>query len=227
MKDELNLRFNSFFLHSIVHPFINEKANEKADETQVVDIPQNQIDEVELAQFIQYLCQPQKSFYQQVLSLRLPYVDEVDEDDEPFSLDHLTRYGYLDEFLQSKLTESRKKNSFIYLGRLLPQKGIEEMLRFFEKNKHYTLSIIGQGKLSSKVSQASQKNSNITYKPFIANIGKVINEIGTHEFMLLNSKKTKKWEELFGLVVIEAMSQGTIPVAADHSGPKEIINNSF
>ncbi|MEX2349697.1 MAG: glycosyltransferase, partial [Flavobacteriaceae bacterium] len=37
------------------------------------------------------------------------------------------------------------------------------------------------------------------------------------------SKRTSKWEELFGLVIIESMSQGVIPVSSSHSGPKEII----
>ena len=41
--------------------------------------------------------------------------------------------------------------------------------------------------------------------------------------MVLNSKRTQHWEELFGLVIIESMSQGLIPIASSHTGPSEII----
>ena len=45
--------------------------------------------------------------------------------------------------------------------------------------------------------------------------------------MVLNSKRTHKWEELFGIAIIEAMSQGVIPIATNHSGPKEIIKEDI
>lgn len=45
-------------------------------------------------------------------------------------------------------------------------------------------------------------------------------------YFILNSKRTKEWEELFGQVLIESMSCGCVPIAVEHSGPKEIIKHN-
>lgn len=126
-------------------------------------------------------------------------------------------------FMNANLDLLRSKNSFIYIGRLVPQKGIEEVLDFFAKHKECTLTLIGNGKLKKSVETAAANSSNITYKSYISNANDLTKEIQSNQFMVLNSKTTEKWEELFGLAIIESMSQGTIPVSSSHSGPKEII----
>ncbi len=129
-------------------------------------------------------------------------------------------------FLNVETNMNRAPNSFIYLGRLVPQKGIEEILAFFKENKNCQLTIVGNGKQKVLVEQAAKEHKNISYLAFTSNSNEIVKQIRSHEFMLLNSKATHKWEELFGLVVIESMSQGTIPVATSHSGPKEILTNN-
>ncbi|SFD13454.1 exodeoxyribonuclease V subunit gamma [Pseudoalteromonas denitrificans] len=61
--------------------------------------------EIEIDSFISALCQPQKRFYQSSLALKLPQGEDINKDEEPFSLDHLQRYFYLDEFLTKALKE--------------------------------------------------------------------------------------------------------------------------
>ncbi len=124
-----------------------------------------------------------------------------------------------------KSAQSKIPKSFIYIGRMLPEKGIEELIGFFAaaENKALQLSLIGSGKLENLAEEAAKKNANISFTSHIADKDKLIELLGKHEFLLLNSKKTRKWEELFGMVLIEAMAQGVIPIAANHSGPKEII----
>ncbi|WP_157841051.1 glycosyltransferase [Neotamlana nanhaiensis] len=119
----------------------------------------------------------------------------------------------------------RKKNSFIYVGRLLPQKGVEEILEYFKNNQNATLTIIGDGKSKELVLKYANKCKNINYKEPICNTDALINNYKSHEYFILNSKKTKTWEELFGIVLIESMALGLIPIATNHSGPSEIISN--
>lgn len=121
---------------------------------------------------------------------------------------------------------SRKPNSFIYVGRLLPQKGILEMLDFFKTNNKATLTIVGDGKEKETVLKYAKTYNNIIFLEPIYDKIKLINVYKKHQFLILNSKKTKNWEELFGMIIIEAMSLGLIPIASNHSGPKEIISKN-
>jgi len=43
--------------------------------------------------------------------------------------------------------------------------------------------------------------------------------------LILPSRKFKNWEELFGIVIIEAMATGIPVIASNCIGPKEIIEN--
>ena len=117
----------------------------------------------------------------------------------------------------------KKKDSFLYVGRLTPEKGIEEILTFFKKHPELNLSIVGDGKLEENIKQAAEKSANIIFHYKIENKEKLAQLFSSHQYFLLNSKKTTKWEELFGIVLIEAMAQKVIPIASNHSGPKEII----
>jgi glycosyltransferase involved in cell wall biosynthesis len=122
---------------------------------------------------------------------------------------------------------SRIPKSFMYVGRLTQDKGIDELLDFAINNPSATLTLIGDGKKKEKIIEHSKAHTNILYKEFITNKGALKGEFAKHQFLLLNSKRTTSWEELFGLILIEAMSQGTIPIAPKHSGPKEIIATDF
>lgn len=133
-------------------------------------------------------------------------------------VNHCLHKAFLEEY-----ETKRKENSFLYVGRLTPEKGIEEILKFFSKNEQLTLSIVGEGKLHETVTKAASENTNIKFLTKITNQTKLAQVFSAHQFLLLNSKKVPNWEELFGMVLIEAMSQGTIPIASNHSGPKEII----
>jgi len=79
-------------------------------------VPEN---EIELESFISALCQPQKRFYQSSLALKLPQGDDINKDEEPFTLDHLERYFYLDEFLTKALKgENTSQNQILQRGNL-------------------------------------------------------------------------------------------------------------
>lgn len=125
--------------------------------------------------------------------------------------------------------KKKRPNSFIYVGRLLSQKGILEILNYFKLNKNATLTIVGNGDKEETVLKYAETYKNITYLNSIYNKTKLIDVYNDHEYFILNSKKTKTWEELFGIVIIESLALGIIPIASSHSGPKEIIskNNGY
>lgn len=136
-------------------------------------------------------------------------------------------YHSLHPAYTTHVSVKRIPNSFIYLGRLTDDKGISELLGFFSINKTCTFSIVGEGKDGDLVKDYASRFSNIHFEGYVSNKKDLIDLIATHQYLILNSKRTPKWEELFGLIIIEAMSQGTLPVAPTHSGPKEIINSQY
>ncbi len=112
---------------------------------------------------------------------------------------------------------------FIYAGRVIKEKGIEELLEIFSKREEKLL-IVGEGELINLVIEYSKKFPNIFYKQKVEKI-KLATLFNRAKFIVLNSKKTEYWEELFGMVLIEAMGCGCIPVSVKHPGPLEIIDS--
>ena len=115
--------------------------------------------------------------------------------------------------------------NFIYVGRLEKEKGIEEILEYFSQNSEIKLTIVGNGRLKSIVEEYNKKYTNINYIGYIKNEKELAFLYQKHTFLILNSKKTETWEELFGMVIIEAMACGVIPLTTNHKGPLEIIEN--
>ncbi|MFR9641056.1 MAG: glycosyltransferase family 4 protein [Rikenellaceae bacterium] len=121
-----------------------------------------------------------------------------------------------------------KTLDFIYVGRLVPEKGIIELLDVFKKHKNWNITIIGNGALSLMVDEISKNHDNISYLGYVHSFEVLVDHYKNHSFVILNSQHIagSHWEELFGLTLIEGMACGCVPIATDHPGPKEIIINN-
>ena len=118
-----------------------------------------------------------------------------------------------------------KDSSFVYAGRLVEFKGIRELLDIFSSRPEATLTIAGSGPLEGEVREYAAKNPNIIYKGYIRGFENMIPLYRQASFLVLNSKKTATWEELFGMTLFEGMACGCVPLASDHIGPREIITD--
>lgn len=117
------------------------------------------------------------------------------------------------------------RSKFIYVGRMDWDKGIVEICEYFEKHPELSVVLIGDGDNLSYIKDMSKKNANVNYVGFVKGIEKLKSYYNDAAYFILNSKRTKEWEELFGQVLIESMACGCVPVAVNHSGPCEIISN--
>lgn len=117
-------------------------------------------------------------------------------------------------------------NSYIYVGRMDWDKGIKEICEYFAIHTDRNISMIGDGENLAYVKNMALKYANIHYEGYIKGILKLKPHYQKSAYFILNSKKTQEWEELFGQVLIESMSCGCVPIAVNHSGPKEIICNN-
>ena len=84
---------------------------------------------------------------------------------------------------------------------------------------------VGKGIPSSSfLSVIIKEHRNIKYLGYLEKEPlKVV--LSKSNFLILPSLKTNYWEELFGMSIVEAMSQGVIPICTNHTGPKSIITD--
>lgn len=129
----------------------------------------------------------------------------------------------------NEIIEARKYNDhnfkFIYAGRLTESKGIFELIEIFKELPQCEFTIVGNGELKDSIIDICKSYKNIKYLGYIKGLKNLIPIYKSHSFLLLNSKRTESWEELFGITIIEGMACGLIPITTDHSGPNEIITN--
>lgn len=120
-----------------------------------------------------------------------------------------------------------KNNHYLSVGELSYRKGTEELLSFFSGHPEITLTLVGNGDLTKTVQEYSKIFKNIQYRGFISDWPTLEACYKSHSFLILNSHRTNQWEELFGMVLIEGMACGCVPLATAHSGPKEIIKSNY
>lgn len=133
-----------------------------------------------------------------------------------------------------KPTSRKKKQrlTILFVGRLIKEKGILDLLQSFfylkkEGFKDLKLEIVGEGTLEKEIKRKIKffglsNKIKITSKDY-KDMPLVYQNA---DIFVLPSKKTKTWEEQYGMVLIEAMASG-LPIIASKSGAiPEIIDST-
>ena len=134
----------------------------------------------------------------------------------------------VDTNIFSPLTHKpHKKLKVLFVGRIDKNKGIHYLLDAISKldQSKFEFTLVGKGSLESEVISAS-KEYPIKYLGYIHNKKQLAKVYSSSDIFILPSYKTKSWEELFGIVLIEAMSSGLVCVTTDCVGQREIIDNN-
>ena len=116
-----------------------------------------------------------------------------------------------------------KKVRILFVGRLIKEKGINlvlELSEYFKEKAEFV--IIGDGPEKEKV----KNNKFIKYLGSINNESKLAFQNGISDISINTSYKIDKWEEWFGLTVIEAMSSGLPVISSNCIGPRQIISDN-
>lgn len=136
------------------------------------------------------------------------------------------RAYYIPHSVDTSLFKPNKKNNkkpvVLTVGRLTEAKGIKPILKLANMFKDKAEFVIaGSGPLEQEI----KNNKNVRFLGAI-DYGKKLAEVYNNaDIFILNSYKTKDWEEIFGRVLIEAMSSGLAIISTDCIGPKEIIRD--
>jgi glycosyltransferase involved in cell wall biosynthesis len=129
----------------------------------------------------------------------------------------------------------RRDKDFVFLGRLVSDKGADLALKAFEKvlrftavdngrHKPVTLTIIGDGPdMNSLKALATRLKvaDNVTFTGSLTG-QRLVTALNQHKFMIVPSM----WKEPFGNVALEGMACGCLPIVADGGGLPDAIGNA-
>lgn len=117
---------------------------------------------------------------------------------------------------------------FLYTGRLVPEKGIKELICAFNEiqDKHYKLLIIGsvsygktqKNSFTDTLVQLSKKNKNIIYTGYVS-----YKEMPFYYHLANYGVVPSLWEEPFALTVIEHLASGHPLVVANSGAIPELV----
>lgn len=111
----------------------------------------------------------------------------------------------------------------LYVGEVSPKKGIpvlREMMRDLA-GQGVELTIVGTGALAGELTRSPQ--GGVTYLGAIRDRTELARIMAAQDVLVLPSQRMGGWEELFGIVVIEALAAGLAVLASDHVGPAGIL----
>lgn len=136
--------------------------------------------------------------------------------------------AYKDNLFKIKENVIRKKQ-FVFLGRLVSDKGVAIAIKALSKinefnQNSYTLSIIGKGEEETKLKEIVQI---LELKDKVSFLGSMegealVNTLNQHEFILVPSV----WEEPFGIVALEGMACGCVPIVSDGGGLPDAVGKA-
>lgn len=111
----------------------------------------------------------------------------------------------------------------LFVGELSRKKGIYRLLRIMRhlSDVPVELTIVGDGPLRSVCADAATA-SNVRFLGPIRNRSQLAAEMASHDVLVLLSVRERRWQELFGIVVTEALAAGLGVIATEHVGPASI-----
>jgi glycosyltransferase involved in cell wall biosynthesis len=116
----------------------------------------------------------------------------------------------------------------VYVGRLIPEKGIgiiTDLIHHLKDETNLEWWFVGDGPLKQDIQELASGSDRVKYFGQIKNPKELAKIYNQSNILLLPSLKNKNWEELFGIVLIEAMACGAVPVTTESIGPKTIISH--
>lgn len=122
----------------------------------------------------------------------------------------------------ARAERTSNKLKLLYVGEISEKKGIKVLLNILQEfdSNEISLTVVGNGPLVTLVKESPDY---VTYLGPIYDRQKLAAVMAEHDVLMLLSQKTPTWEELFGIVIVEAIAAGCAVIASDHIGPRGIL----
>ena len=115
----------------------------------------------------------------------------------------------------------------LFLGELSEKKGLLDLVRVMEilQGQPIVVDLVGDGPLRAVAEELAKRpgcvcHGHIRDRKALARI------VANCQMLVSPAIRTGRWEELFGISIIEAMASGLPCIASDHIGPRSIITNN-
>ena len=123
-----------------------------------------------------------------------------------------------------KTLRKDREDTVLFMGRLLPEKGIKEMLAakkiLDKKGKKYKWIFVGSGEMQEYIK--NNQGDNCELIPWIPR-EEVPSYLNRAKVFLYPSLQTPHWEEQFGYLMAESIACGTPVISTPNTGAKEIL----
>lgn len=112
----------------------------------------------------------------------------------------------------------------VFAGRLDDSKGAADVVELARRLPSVEFGLAGDGPLRSSIENA--RLPNVTLFGRVKARAALSAIFCQHHVVVLPSRRTSAWEELFGMALVEAMACGCIPIATNHTGPLTIVRDA-
>jgi glycosyltransferase involved in cell wall biosynthesis len=124
--------------------------------------------------------------------------------------------------------EVEREHDFIFLGRLVSDKGVEIALRAFARlvgiDRTRIFTIVGDGPEHSSLERIAAELGITESVRFTGPLRgeSLVRTLNAHRFLLVPSL----WEEPFGIVALEGMACGCVPIVSDGGGLPDAVGKA-
>lgn len=127
-----------------------------------------------------------------------------------------------------------KNRDFVFLGRLVSDKGVDMAITLIRDlnqktetgndQRSFSLTIIGEGPEKSHLQELTRKYRLEDVVDFKGQLSgeKLVESLNEHRYILIPSR----WKEPFGLVALEGMAAGCIPIVSSGGGLPEAVGDA-
>lgn len=114
----------------------------------------------------------------------------------------------------------------IHVGELSRKKGVERLLDLVQSLPPgvVELTFVGDGPMREACLIAAAENSEIRVLGQVRDRTALADEMAAHDILVLLSQRDGSWQELFGIVITEALAAGLGVIATRHIGPMSIFS---